>query len=607
MKNQMDQAIADLTEAIRLDPQDASAHTDRGAAWLQLNEIDKAIADFDRGHPPRPEGRGRLRQSRRRPWPGSTSRTRPSPTSTRPSGSIPPTPWPSTTAAGPGSSRGNTTRRSPTTTRRSGSIPAWPWPTPIAASCWRGRTETDQALADCNKAIRLDPRNAAGLRQPRRRLAATQRAGQGPGRPGRGDPARPRHGRGLRQPRGRLGRGRTSPTRPSPTWTRPSGSTRRDATAYTNRGWAWMMKDELDKAIADLDEAIRLDPKDAMAYTNRGAAWLKKDELDKAIADLDEAIRLDPKHAMAYQQPRRRLADEAAARQGHRRLRRGDPARSPECPGAQESRVRPGCTARSIDKAIADFDEAIRLDPRDADRLRRPGRSLALPRGVRQGHRRLRRGHPARPAPGEAYANRGIVWARRKEYDKAIADLNEAIRLDPDDVRPYADRGAAWGSKGQLDKALADLTEAIRLDPENDSAYADRANVWFERREFDKALADLDDGSSASIPRTRWSTTLAPASGSTRRTTTRPSPTWTRRSGSSPERPATASIAPGPGVEKGRYDEALADLDEAIRLDPRNAPGYNGRAWLRATCPEAKYRDGKQAVESATQRPLSHL
>jgi tetratricopeptide (TPR) repeat protein len=50
---------------------------------------------------------------------------------------------------------------------------------------------------------------------------------------------------------------------------------------------------------------------------------------------------------------------------------------------------------------------------------------------------------------------------------------------------------------------------------------------------------------------------------------------------------------------QGRYAEALADYDAAIRLDPAFDLPYNSRAWLRATCPEPAYRDGKQAVADA--------
>ena len=50
----------------------------------------------------------------------------------------------------------------------------------------------------------------------------------------------------------------------------------------------------------------------------------------------------------------------------------------------------------------------------------------------------------------------------------------------------------------------------------------------------------------------------------------------------------------------GEYEKALADYAEAIRLDPKLAKAFNRRAWLWATCPDIKYRDGKPAVKSAT-------
>ena len=57
---------------------------------------------------------------------------------------------------------------------------------------------------------------------------------------------------------------------------------------------------ELDKAIADYTEAIRVKPEDAMTYVLRGFAYAYKHEFDTAIADYSEAIRLDPAHAVAY-------------------------------------------------------------------------------------------------------------------------------------------------------------------------------------------------------------------------------------------------------------------------------------------------------------------
>ena len=72
------------------------------------------------------------------------------------------------------------------------------------------------------------------------------------------------------------------------------------AVAHNDRGIAYATKGDLDRAIADFNEAIRLDPKDAIVYRNRGKAYDAKGDHDRAIADLDQAIRIDPKFADAY-------------------------------------------------------------------------------------------------------------------------------------------------------------------------------------------------------------------------------------------------------------------------------------------------------------------
>ena len=63
-----------------------------------------------------------------------------------------------------------------------------------------------------------------------------------------------------------------------------------------------MVKEKYEKAIADYNEAIRLDPKMAAAYTQRGYAWEAKKDYEKAIADYTEAIRLNPNdtHAIIH-------------------------------------------------------------------------------------------------------------------------------------------------------------------------------------------------------------------------------------------------------------------------------------------------------------------
>jgi tetratricopeptide (TPR) repeat protein len=72
------------------------------------------------------------------------------------------------------------------------------------------------------------------------------------------------------------------------------------AWAYYNRGNAYRAEGDLDRAIADYNEAIRLDRKYALAYNARSDAYRAKGDLDRAITDYNEAIRLDPKVSAPY-------------------------------------------------------------------------------------------------------------------------------------------------------------------------------------------------------------------------------------------------------------------------------------------------------------------
>ena len=72
------------------------------------------------------------------------------------------------------------------------------------------------------------------------------------------------------------------------------------ATAHGGRARAYRGKGDLDKALADFDEAVKLDPKSALTHVDRGAIYQAKGDLDRAIADYDEAIEIDPNYANAF-------------------------------------------------------------------------------------------------------------------------------------------------------------------------------------------------------------------------------------------------------------------------------------------------------------------
>ncbi len=54
-------------------------------------------------------------------------------------------------------------------------------------------------------------------------------------------------------------------------------------------------------------------------------------------------------------------------------------------------------------------------------------------------------------------------------------------------------------------------------------------------------------------------------------------------------------------AKQGRLDEAIAEYTEALRLEPDRAEALNNLAWIRAAHPEARFRDGAEAVRLAEQ------
>jgi tetratricopeptide (TPR) repeat protein len=157
-------------------------------------------------------------------------------------------------------------------------------------------------------------------------------------------------------------------------------------------------------AIAFADETIRLDINNTAVYIVRGNIYYGKQDYEKAVADYNEAIRLNPNYATAWNN-------------------RGSVYQYGK---------------KDYDRAIADFTEAIRCNP-----------NFAM-----------------------AYCNRGQAYMNgKKDYDRAIADFTEAIRCNPNFAMAYYSRGVAYHlGKRDYDRAITDYTEALHINPDDSNA-----------------------------------------------------------------------------------------------------------------------------------------
>jgi tetratricopeptide (TPR) repeat protein len=98
------------------------------------------------------------------------------------------------------------------------------------------------------------------------------------------------------------------------------------AAAFSNRGRAYAVRGDLDRALADYGQAIQLDSNAASAFNGRGSVYFLKKDYEDAVADFARAISLDPNYAGAFNNRGNAYRSHGRYRPGHRRLRPGDPA-----------------------------------------------------------------------------------------------------------------------------------------------------------------------------------------------------------------------------------------------------------------------------------------
>ncbi len=257
------------------------------------------------------------------------------------------------------SPRGSTIAPSSNATKRSGSIPAAPAYVQRAAALIN-KGEHEQAIADCTRAIELDPELA---------LAYANRGGA------------------------RVNRGEFEPAIAD--CSRALQLDPQLAVAFANRGGAYIGKGDIERCIADCSQALALNPDEFHAYVNRGVALLNKGENKQAIKDFDEAIHRQPKLAHAY------------ANRGIAYLNEGDLERArsdmdraielaPKWAGAYVDRAMLHLMRNASDRAIADCNRAIALEPRLAKAYHTPRSGLHAQRGRGTSAGRSAEGHRTR-------------------------------------------------------------------------------------------------------------------------------------------------------------------------------------------------------------------
>jgi tetratricopeptide (TPR) repeat protein len=177
------------------------------------------------------------------------------------------------------------------------------------------------------------------------------------------------------------------------------------------------------------------------------------------------------------------------------------------------------------------------------------------------------------PGNGDYYVKRGRCFLATAGWPEAKWDAEKALELQPDNSDALWIRGFVYLKNEEWDKAWVDLNRAANLNPRDANVLSMRARVYEHKGHLEKAVADYNKAIELH-------------------------PDWARLYG-------------GRGYEymlMKHYARGEQDLQKALTLDPLCGQALNELAWIRATCREAKFRNGKEAIQLAGKAcQLSHF
>jgi protein O-mannosyl-transferase len=265
-----------------------------------------------------------------------------------------------------------------------------------------------------------------------------------------------------------------------------------DAEAHNNLGYALLREGQMDEAIRQFQEASRLRPDDAEAHNGLGNALAGKGQTDEAIRQYQQALRLKPDFTLAHNNLGIALVRKGQMDEAIRQFREALHLK-PDYAEAHNNLGMALAEKSQTDEAINQYQTAIRLQPDYALAHNNLGIALAgkgqMDEAILQYQAALR----LKPDFAEAYYNLGTVLAEKGQTDMAISQYQAAARLKPDFVEARNNLGIALARKGQMDEAISQLQEALRLKPDYAEAHNNLGMALVRKGQIDEAMSQYQE------------------------------------------------------------------------------------------------------------------
>ena len=168
-----------------------------------------------------------------------------------------------------------------------------------------------------------------------------------------------------------------------------------------------------------------------------------------------------------------------------------------------------------------------------------------------------------------------MIYSNLREFDKAVADCDHALRLQPKFVRALANRGMVYRQAGEMDKSLTSLNESMKLEPQNLRSLRFRALTHFAKGDADAGLKDLKEAIRIN-PSYRQSYFALQTFYGNHGQYAQAVSYFTELIKKHPQQALPHRIRGWAHAARYEGDDARKDFTEAINLDGRDPVAYNG-------------------------------
>jgi len=238
-----------------------------------------------------------------------------------------------------------------------------------------------------------------------------------------------------------------------------------------------------------------------------------------------------------------------------------------------------------FDKSLAAFSKSVELDPQDATSWYRIGlinhelhqyqKSIeAMKRAIYSAR------NEAWPEEMWAHAYIGYNYMSLNKFDKAIEELEEASRRNPEHYAPHAVKAAVYIELKDYDKAIESCRIAARIDPTRPLPHMRMADIYLKQKDYDQTIAAASEAIRIAPQEAWWAYSLRAFAHLEKREYQKVIEDSKQANRRNPAAYWPYAHRTRAYIRLQRYEEAIGDCEQMIRINPQNSWAYWGSAMV---------------------------